>query len=78
MWLYRDTLKYSQPSNPSLSLFCGRVALSSATPTNALSEERDKRERERERLTRDLEIFHTPVRLSGIAELKAKQETCLN
>jgi len=32
-------------------LFCGRVALSSATPTNALSEERDKRERERERET---------------------------
>jgi len=58
MWLYRDTLKYSQPSNPSLSLFCGRVALSSATPTNALSEERDKRERERETDKRLRDISH--------------------
>jgi len=41
-------------------------------------QKKETKEKERERLTRDLEIFHTPVRLSGIAELKAKQETCLN
>ncbi len=54
MWLYSDTLKFSQPTSPGLSLFCGRVALSSPTLTNALQKKQTKdKQRETDKRLRD-------------------------